>query len=59
MTNHSSWFKVNYTRKLQHFAAYLVPPIMTLVEATAPHSMDTPMMMIIGFLLLYAICLFN
>lgn len=25
MTNKSSWFKVNYTRKLQHFAAYAVP----------------------------------
>jgi len=27
ITTESSWFKVNYTRKLQHFAAYLVPLI--------------------------------
>ena len=40
-------------------AIILIPPIMTLVEAIAPHSMDTPMMMIVGFSLLYAICLFN
>ena len=25
ITNRVSWFKVNYTRKLQHFAAYLIP----------------------------------
>eukprot|EP00457_Paulinella_chromatophora_P006142 gb/GEZN01006160.1/.p1 GENE.gb/GEZN01006160.1/~~gb/GEZN01006160.1/.p1 ORF type:complete len:398 (+),score=43.53 gb/GEZN01006160.1/:88-1281(+) len=25
ITNKDSWFKVNYTRKLQHFAAYAVP----------------------------------
>ncbi|CAM9649289.1 unnamed protein product [Ectocarpus sp. 12 AP-2014] len=25
MTSKNSWFKVNYTRKVQHFAAYLVP----------------------------------
>lgn len=25
ITNKDSWFKVNYIRKLQHFAAYLVP----------------------------------
>ncbi|KAF0697287.1 hypothetical protein As57867_011974, partial [Aphanomyces stellatus] len=28
MTNKSSAFKVNYTRKLQHFAAYMVPLVM-------------------------------
>ncbi|MGA2403499.1 MAG: hypothetical protein ABSG91_17630 [Syntrophobacteraceae bacterium] len=33
-----------------------IPAIMTLVEATAPHSMDTPAMMTIGFSVLYAIC---
>ncbi|KAL0582492.1 hypothetical protein ABG067_007635 [Albugo candida] len=27
ITNRSSFFKVNYTRKLQHFAAYLVPMV--------------------------------
>lgn len=30
------WFKVNYTRKLQHFAAYLIP---LLSPATAPHGL--------------------
>lgn len=28
LTNKSSTFKVNYTRKLQHFAAYMVPLVM-------------------------------
>ena len=102
-TSKNKWFKVNYTRKIQHFAAYLVPswnlknryvrsyagsacvyiaavvflllfkgqfanpqefwtsmilfpPIMTLSEAFAPHSMDTPIMMLIGFSLLFGIC---
>ncbi len=40
-------------------AIILIPPVMTLVEAVAPHSMDTPLMMTVGFSLLYAICLFN
>jgi len=39
-------------------AIILIPPLMTFVEATAPHSMDTPMMMIAGFSALYAICVF-
>jgi hypothetical protein len=34
----------------------LFPPIMTLAEAFAPHSMDTPIMMLIGFSLLFSIC---
>ncbi|CAM9613899.1 unnamed protein product, partial [Laminaria digitata] len=29
MTSKNSWFKVNYTRKVQHFAAYLVPLLFT------------------------------
>lgn len=37
-------------------AVILFPPIMTLSEAFAPHSMDTPIMMLIGFSLLFAIC---
>ena len=37
-------------------AMILFPPIMTLSEAFAPHSMDTPIMMLIGFSLLFAIC---
>ena len=38
------------------FALILFPPVMTLSEAFAPHSMDTPVMMLIGFSLLFAIC---
>ena len=37
-------------------AIILFPPIMTLSEAFAPHSMDTPIMMLIGFSLLFIIC---
>ncbi|CAM9737457.1 unnamed protein product [Pylaiella littoralis] len=29
ITSKNSWFKVNYTRKVQHFAAYLVPLLFT------------------------------
>ncbi len=36
-------------------AMIVIPPLMTVVEATAPHSMDTPLMMIIGFSVLFAI----
>jgi dolichol kinase len=32
-TNESSWFKVNYTRKVQHFMAYLVPLIVQTPES--------------------------
>ncbi|MBR3654271.1 MAG: hypothetical protein IKN62_02410 [Elusimicrobia bacterium] len=39
-------------------AIVLFPPIMTLAEAFAPHSMDTPIMMLIGFSLLFGICSF-
>ncbi|MBR3675677.1 MAG: hypothetical protein IKN71_00880 [Alphaproteobacteria bacterium] len=37
-------------------AVILFPPIMTVAEASAPHSMDTPIMMLVGFLLLFGIC---
>ncbi len=37
-------------------AMVLFPPVMTLSEAFAPHSMDTPIMMLIGFSLLLGIC---
>ena len=37
-------------------AIILFPPVMTLSEAFAPHSMDTPIMMLIGFSLLFGIC---
>ena len=43
---------------LQEFwtAMILFPPVMTLSEAFAPHSMDTPIMMLVGFSLLFGIC---
>ena len=34
----------------------LFPPIMTFAEAFSPHSMDTPIMMLTGFSLLFGIC---
>ncbi len=37
-------------------AALLFPPVMTLSEAFAPHSVNTPVMMLIGFSLLFGIC---
>ena len=37
-------------------AIILFPPVMTLSEAFAPHSMDTPIMMLVGFSLLFGIC---
>ena len=37
-------------------AMILFPPVMTLSEAFAPHSMDTPIMMMVGFSLLFGIC---
>ncbi len=39
-------------------ALLIVPATMTLVEATAPHSMDTPALMLFGFSALYAIIVF-
>jgi hypothetical protein len=38
-------------------AMAVIPAIMTVVEATAPHSMDTPTMMIIGYSTLYLIAI--
>jgi phytol kinase len=37
-------------------AIIFFPPVMTLSEAFAPHSMDTPVMMLVGFSLLLGIC---
>lgn len=37
-------------------AMVVFPPVMTLAEAFSPHSMDTPIMMLIGFSLLFGIC---
>ena len=57
-------FTLMFFKEFNHLAQFivaifLVPPVMTIVEAVAPHSMDTPLMMTVGFSLLYAICLFN
>ena len=43
---------------LQEFwsAIILFPPVMVFSEAFAPHSMDTPIMMLVGFSLLFGIC---
>jgi len=40
ITNKSSVFKVNYTRKLQHFAAYLIP---LLLHTHAAGSIEGPL----------------
>ena len=37
-------------------ALTIFPPVMTFSEAFAPHSMDTPIMMLVGFTLLFTIC---
>jgi len=39
-------------------ALLIVPATMTIVEATAPHSMDTPALMLLGFSALYAVVVF-
>ena len=43
---------------VRQFVAALVilPPLMTFAEAYAPHSMDTPVMMLAGYLVLAGIC---
>ena len=57
------WFKVNYTRKIQHFAAYLVPLLSppTKPFGILPHLWESlfvlfMFLMLIGFSLLFAIC---
>ncbi len=37
-------------------AVVVFPPVMTFAEAFSPHSMDTPIMMLVGFSLLFGIC---
>ncbi len=50
-------FKDQFANAYEFWTAMvLFPPIMTLSEAFAPHSMDTPIMMMIGFSLLFGIC---
>jgi hypothetical protein len=39
-------------------ALLIVPATMTIMEATAPHSMDTPALMLLGFSALYAVVVF-
>jgi len=50
-------FKDQFANAKEFWAAIILfPPVMTLSEAFAPHSMDTPVMMLIGFSLLFGIC---
>ncbi len=50
-------FKEQFANSLEFWSVMvLFPPVMTLSEAFAPHSMDTPVMMLIGFSLLFGIC---
>jgi hypothetical protein len=50
-------FKEQFANSKEFWTAIIAfPPIMTLSEAFAPHSMDTPIMMLIGFSLLFGIC---
>jgi len=50
-------FREQFANPQEFWSAMLLfPPIMTLSEAFAPHSMDTPIMMLIGFSLLFGIC---
>ena len=50
-------FKDQFANPQEFWSAILLfPPVMTLSEAFAPHSMDTPIMMLIGFSLLFGIC---
>jgi len=50
-------YRTQFATPAEFWAAMvLFPPIMTLSEAFAPHSMDTPLMMLIGFSLLFGIC---
>ena len=50
-------YKGQFANNLEFWSAMILfPPVMTLAEAFAPHSMDTPIMMLIGFSLLFGIC---
>jgi len=50
-------FRTQFANPLEFLTSMILfPPIMTLSEAFAPHSMDTPVMMLIGFSLLFGIC---
>ena len=46
-------FRTQFANPQEFWSAMILfPPVMTLSEAFAPHSMDTPIMMLIGFSLL-------
>ena len=50
-------YREQFANPLEFWASMILfPPVMTLAEAFAPHSMDTPIMMLIGFSLLFGIC---
>lgn len=50
-------FKSQFANPIEFWSSMILfPPVMTLLEAFAPHSMDTPVMMLIGFSLLFGIC---
>jgi hypothetical protein len=50
-------FKEQFANSQEFWSAMILfPPTMTMSEAFAPHSMDTPIMMLIGFSLLFGIC---
>ena len=50
-------FRGDFATARQFIAALIVlPPLMTFAEAYAPHSMDTPVMMLSGYTVLAGIC---
>lgn len=51
------FFKGEFNTTRQFIAALaILPPLMTFAEAYAPHSMDTPLMMLSGYTVLAGIC---
>jgi len=50
-------FRGEFDTARQFIAALIIlPPLMTFAEAYAPHSMDTPLMMLSGYTVLAGIC---
>ena len=50
-------FRGDFNTARQFVAALIIlPPLMTFAEAFAPHSMDTPLMMLSGYTVLAGIC---
>ena len=51
------FFRGDFPSAQQFIAAMVIlPPLMTFAEAFAPHSMDTPVMMLSGYAVLAGIC---